>query len=713
MTARARARARHEQLVAEVRAHDYRYYVLDDPALSDRDYDALYAELRGLEDEHPELRSSQSPTQRVGEELRSDLRTVPHVAPMMSLDNTYDYDELAEFERRVLGNLPAGVEPEFCVEPKLDGASVEILYRDGKLVGGSTRGDGSSGEDIAPNLKTMRSLPLTIPYLGPLTLRAEVVIFRRDLATINASRAEAGEAPFANPRNAASGSLRMIDPRVVAKRPLRVMIWQVVEGPGLAATHAGALAKIAELGLPTHRLERVCKTPEEVRACIEAIDAGRRAYPYETDGAVVKVNAFSAQGILGATAKFPRWAIAYKFSAERANTRVLSIVVQVGRTGALTPVANLEPVQLAGTVVQRASLHNAEIIEHLDVRVGDLVSIEKAGEIIPQVIAVDLNARTGSEVPWQMPPECPSCGSAVVSVEQEVAIRCPNPTCPAKVKGALFHFSRRFAMDIDHLGEALIEQLIERKLVADVSDLYELQVEQLEALARMANKSALNVIQSIDKSRAQPLERLLTGLGIEHVGQVAARQLAEAAESLPNLLSWGAEHVLEHVAQIAGFGPKMVDSVRRYLESAENRALLQKLARLQVSVPQPKARAAATGLLSGFSFCVTGVLSRKREDVHASIRDAGGEVLDKVKKGTSFLVIGEKVGKAKTDSAKKFGAQVIEEAALERMISGELSPVPVAPVAAAVPAEAANAKATKGKQAKAKASKEPKPETAH
>ncbi len=674
MTTSEGAKKRHDALAAEVRAHDYRYYVLDDPTLSDREYDALYAELRALESQHPELKTTSSPTQRVGDELRSDLRTLPHVVPMMSLDNTYNFDELAEFERRVQSGLPAGTVAEFCVEPKLDGGSVEILYRGGQLVGGSTRGDGMSGEDIAPNLKTMRSLPLTIPYKGPLTLRAEVVIFRRDLAKINALRVEAGEAPFANPRNAASGSLRMIDPRVVAQRPLRVMVWQVVEGPELSPTHAGALAKVAEFGLPTHRLERVCKTPEEVRAYIEQIDAARREYPYETDGAVVKVNAFSAQDILGATAKFPRWAIAYKFGAERATTRVLSIVVQVGRTGALTPVANLEPVQLAGTTVSRASLHNAEIIEHLDVRVGDQVSIEKAGEIIPQVIAVDPSVRTGSEVPWQMPDVCPSCGTKVVAVEGEVAIRCPNPTCPDQVKGAIFHFSRRFAMDIDHLGEVLIEQLIASKLVKDVSDLYELTVPQIESLERMAKKSAENVVQSIDESREQPLERLLTGLGIEHVGQVAARQLAEAAESLPNLLSWGSEHVLEHVAQISGFGPKMVDSVRRYLENEENRKLLEKLRRLNVSRAQPKARPAATGPLSGFSFCVTGVLSRKREDVHAAIRAAGGEVLDKVKKGTSFLVIGEKVGKAKTDSAKKFGARVIDEATLARMIQGEPPP---------------------------------------
>jgi DNA ligase (NAD+) len=674
VAARSKAKARHDALVAEIRNHDYRYYVLDDPALSDREYDALYAELRTLESEHPELKTSLSPTQRVGDSLRTDLRTVPHVVPMMSLDNTYNDADLTEFERRVIGGLPAGMTAEFCVEPKLDGASVEISYRDGELVGGSTRGDGVRGEEITANLKTMRSLPLTIPYQQPLTLRAEVVIFRRDLALINQVRGDTGEAPFANPRNAASGSLRMIDPRVVAERPLRVVVWQVVEGPTLASTHADALAKIAELGLPTHRLERVCKTPQEVRARIAEIERARRDYPYETDGAVVKVNAFAAQDILGATAKFPRWAIAYKFGAERANTRVQSIVVQVGRTGALTPVANLEPVQLAGTTVSRASLHNAEIIEHLDVRIGDLVSIEKAGEIIPQVIAVDLSARTGSEVPFQMPESCPSCGTKVVSVEDEVAIRCPNPRCPDKVKGAIFHFSRRFAMDIDHLGESLIEQLISSGLVADVSNLYELTVEQVAALERMAKKSAENVIQSIAGSREQPLERLLTGLGIEHVGQVAARQLAEEAESLENLLSWDSAHVLEHVAHISGFGPKMVDSVRRYLEAAENRKLLEKLAKFSVSRPQPKARAAASGPLSGASFCVTGVLSRKREDVHAAIRAAGGEVLDKVKKGTTYLVIGEKVGKAKTDSAKKFGAGVIDEATLERLIRGEALP---------------------------------------
>jgi DNA ligase (NAD+) len=664
------ARERHRELVAELRAHDYRYYVLDDPEITDRQYDELYRELRELEAGHPELSHEASPTQRVGDTPRGVLRTVEHVVPMMSLDNTYSQDELADFMRRVKDGLPSQAVPEFCVEPKLDGASIEILYRDGRLSGGSTRGDGVSGEDITPNLRTIRSLPLTIPHRTPLTLRAEVVIFRRDLQRINEARLAAGEAPFANPRNAAAGSLRMIDPRVVAERPLRALVWQVVEGPELAPTHAAALEKLGELGLPTHRKERVCRSLEEVWSEITAIDAGRKDYPYETDGTVVKVNKFSEQAILGATAKFPRWAIAYKFGAERASTRVVDIVVQVGRTGTLTPVANLTPVQLAGTTVSRASLHNAEIVQKLDIRVGDRVTIEKAGEIIPQVVSVDPSARHGHEQPFAMPTTCPSCGSGVEKVPDEVAIFCPNPRCPAKVNAAIFHFSRRFAMDIDHLGEALIEQLTSAGLVKDVADLYALGLDQVEGLERMGKKSAQNVIDSIAASRERTLDRLLTGLGIDHVGQVAARQLAETAGSLETLLSWSETDVEEHVGRIAGFGPKMVASVRSFLIEPSSRELLEKLLTLGVSRPQPRLASASAGPLLGKSFCVTGVLSRRREDVHADIRAGGGEVHDAVKKGTTYLVAGEKVGKSKLDAAKKHGVQVIDERALAALLEG-------------------------------------------
>jgi DNA ligase (NAD+) len=559
------------------------------------------------------------------------------------------------------------------VEPKLDGASVEILYRHGKLVGGSTRGDGTTGEDITTNLRTMRSLPLTIAYEGPLTLRAEVVIFRRDLERINEERVAEGDAPFANPRNAASGSLRMLDPRVVAKRGLRAFVWQVVEGPELAPSHSKALDRLAELGLPTHRMHVRCTTPDEIKAAIDTLDAARRKdgkNPYETDGAVVKVDDFSQQAILGATAKFPRWAIAYKFGAERATTRVLGIEVGVGRTGTLTPVANLEPVELAGTVVSRASLHNEQIVGQLDVRIGDQVTIEKAGEIIPQVVSVHHTARSGGEAPFRMPETCPSCGTKVERTPGEVAVRCPNPLCPDQVKGTIFHFSRRFAMDIDRLGESLIEQLVRRGIVKDVADLYDLTAEKLEALERMGKKSADNVIQSIAGSKERTLDRLLTGLGIEHVGQVAARQLAETAGSLQAMLSWKDEEVAEKVAGVSGFGPKMIESVRTFLADPKERALLEKLHERGVSRAQPK-HETVDGPLSGLSFCVTGVLSRRREDVHADIRKAGGEVHDKVRKGTSFLVAGDKVGKSKLDGAKKFGAKVVGEAELEAMLRGE------------------------------------------
>jgi DNA ligase (NAD+) len=648
--------------------HDHRYYVLDDPSISDRDYDALYAELRALEAAHPELSTPDSPTQRVGATPRGALKTVEHVVPMTSLDNTYSSEELAEFVARVVGGLPASAEPTFCVEPKLDGASIEILYRDGRLVSGSTRGDGVTGEDVTLNLRTMRSLPLTIAYARPLTLRAEVVIYRRDLERINLERAEQGEAPFANPRNAASGSLRMLDPRVVARRGLRAVVWQVVEGRELADSHSGALARLTELGLPTHGKERRCKTQDELFAAVRELDEGRKKFPYETDGAVVKVDDFKHQAILGATAKFPRWAIAYKFGAEQAATRLTGIEVGVGRTGVLTPVAILEPVQLSGTVVSRASLHNEQIVGQLDIRVGDRVTIEKAGEIIPQVVSVEHTARSGSEQPFVMPTHCPACGTPVERVAGEVAVRCPNRRCPEQVKGAIFHFSRRFSLDIDRLGESLIEQLVSSGLVKDAADLYLLDAPKLEALERMGKKSAENVLASIAGSKERTLDRLLTGLGIDGIGQVAARQLAESAGSLETLLGWNDEQVVAHVSAIAGFGPKLVESVRAFLADPERRDLLERLARLGVSRPQPRAEMAAAGPLSGSSFCVTGVLSRRREDVHADIRAQGGEVHDKIKQGTTYLVTGEKVGKAKLDAAKKFGTKVLSEAELEALL---------------------------------------------
>lgn len=660
-------RIEHERLVREVRAHDYRYYVLDDPSIDDHAYDRLYAQLKSLEANHPDLVTADSPTQRVGNEPRTDLSSVQHVAPMMSLDNTYSRGDLLEFDRRVRGGLTDGTLIQYCVEPKLDGASVEILYRGGKLAGGSTRGDGKSGEEIGTNLKTMRGLPLTIDYAGDLTLRAEVVIYRRDLEAINLQREQQGQAPFANPRNAASGSLRMLDPRIVASRRLRALVWQVLEGE-FAPRHSAALSQLAELHLPTHGKHTTCDTIEEVMQAIEAIEQGRADFEYEIDGAVIKVDSYHQQGILGATAKFPRWAIAYKFGAEQQSTQLLDISVQVGRTGTLTPVAHLRPVALAGTTVSRASLHNQDHIDRLDVRIGDTVLVEKAGEIIPQVVAVDAHKRAGSETPFRLPEQCPVCNTQVKKIEGEAAIRCPNVRCPAQVHGAVLHFSRRYAMDIDHLGQTLISQLIEAELVSNVADLYELRHEQLLSLDRIGEKTAANVVRAIQASKAQPFERLLTGLGIDLIGQVAASQLAREFRTLSSLLDQEPEEARRRAAEIAGFGDKMADSLAKYLSGTSERALLGRLAELGVSRAAEEESPVQQGPLSGSSFCVTGVLSKKRSDVQNDIRSAGGEVFDSVKKGTSFLVAGEKVGKSKLAQAKRQGSQVITEAQLYAMM---------------------------------------------
>jgi DNA ligase (NAD+) len=661
---------RHAKLVREIEAHNYRYYVLDDPNVTDAEFDALMRELRAIEVEHPGLATVDSPTRRVSGEARSGAVQVKRATRMLSLDNAYSDEELLEFRRRVVDGLPAAEVPRFCIEPKLDGASVEVIFEGGRLVQATTRGDGETGEDITPNIRTIRSLPMRIEHTGKLTLRGEVVIYRRDHDALNAEREAQGLEPLANPRNAAAGAVRMNDPREVAKRPLRVLLYQIVEGPRLHETQHESLEWLARMGLPTHRRQVVVDW-DGVRTEIDAIDRARTEYPFETDGAVIKVDSYRQLGMLGMTSKFPKWALAYKFRAEQARTKLHEIRVQVGRTGALTPVAVLDPVELAGTTVARASLHNADMIEALDVRLGDHVFIQKAGEVIPQVVGVDLSTRTGDETKFVMPSVCPSCGTPVVRATGEAATRCPNRICPEQVKQRIFYFARRFAMDIDRLGTALVDQLVERAIVRDVSDLYALTPEKIADLTRMGEKSAQNVFGSIERSKERTLERLITGLGIPQIGQVAARQLAEEAHTLERLLSWSEAEAREHVGGIRGFGPKMVDSVVAFLQDGEQRSLMEKLARLGVSAPQPREAVAAEGPLKGVSVCVTGVLSRKREDVAADIRAAGGEVHDSVKKNTTYLVAGEKTGKSKLDQAKKFGTKVIDEKQLDALLSGE------------------------------------------
>jgi DNA ligase (NAD+) len=672
--------AEHARLVRELEAHEYRYYVLDDPVVSDAEFDQLMLALRALEKAHPELVTPGSPTQRVGGEVRPSITKIRREHRMFSLDNAYSAADMLDFQRRVTDGLRDGDTPTFCIEPKLDGASIEVIYEGGLLTQATTRGDGAEGEEITPNVRTIRGVPSRIAHDGKLTLRGEVLIFRKDLATLNAEREAAGLEVFANPRNAAAGAVRMMDPREVAKRPLRAIFYQAVEGPKTKPTHSETLAWLAELGLPTHRRHVV--TPwEGVMDAIAAIDGVRADYPFETDGAVVKVDSFRHQDILGATTKFPKWAIAYKFPAERAITTVRSITVQVGRTGALTPVANMDPVELGGTTVSRASLHNADQIRELDVRVGDRVSIQKAGEIIPQVLAVEARSRPAGTEPFEMPKECPVCGTRVVSrvreegkPELEATVRCPNRQCPAQVQGRILYFASRPAMGIDHLGESLVDQLVTRGLVKDVADLYDLTAEQLGGLERMGKKSAQNVIASIQASRERTLDRLVGGLGIPQIGQVAGRQVAQAAGTLAALLAWTDEEVREHIGGIHGFGAKMVECVALFLKDDAERAVLGKLLEREVGRPQPREAVATEGPLLGKSFCVTGVLTRKREDVHTLLRAAGATIHDSVKKDTSYLVAGEKTGKTKLDQAKKYGAKVITEEEMDTLAQGEALP---------------------------------------
>ena len=659
----------HADLVREIDAHNYRYYVLDDASVTDAAFDALLREVRAIEAEHPELATPDSPTQRVGGEPRATTSKVKHAVRMLSLDNAYSADDLSEFARRVREGLPDADTPSFCVEPKLDGGSVEAIYEGGRLVEASTRGDGEVGEEITVNLRVVNGLPARIAHEGRITLRGEVLLFRKDLEALNVEREAAGEEPFMNARNAAAGSVRMLDPREVAKRNLRVVFYQLVEGPSLHASHSASLEWLASQGLPTHR-RHVLVAGDGVAPAIDAVDRARASYPFDTDGAVVKVDSYRHQEILGQTSKFPKWAVAYKFAPEQVATTMREIIVQVGRTGALTPVAVLDPVELGGTTVSRASLHNSDMVSQLDMRIGDRVLIQKAGEVIPQVIGVvDKAARRGDEAPFEFPRACPVCGTTVVRTEGEAATRCPNRTCPAQVKGQIFYFARRFAMDVDHLGISLVEHLVDTGLVRDVADLYALTPQKIAALERMGDKSAQNVHDSIQRSKSRTLDRLLCGLGIPQIGQVAAKQLAEEAHTLERVLAWSEAEVREHVDAIRGFGPKMVESVVQFLLDPEQRRLLMKLHELGVGAPQPIAVVAAEGPLKGKCVCVTGVLSKKREDVHADIRAAGGEVHDGVKKNTSYLVAGEKTGKSKLDQAKKLGTKVVTEAELYALLA--------------------------------------------
>jgi DNA ligase (NAD+) len=661
--------ARHETLIREIAAHDRSYYVLDAPTISDRSYDRLFEELAALEREHPGLVRPDSPTQRVGGEPAAGFARVRHARRMYSLDNSYSEADIREFMACARDALGGTAEPfVYVVEPKLDGASMELVYRGGRLALALTRGDGVEGEDVTANVRTIRSLPLGVPCDGEVIARGEVFINTADLEAVNAAREAADDPPFANPRNAAAGSLRLLDPREVARRPLRIFLYELVAAPLHPGTHLECLARLASLGLPVHGMQKACASEDEVIAALGTFATARSSLPFEIDGAVVKVDDLGARARLGSTSRFPRWAAAYKFEAEKAETRLLEIAVQVGRTGALTPVAVLEPVSLAGTTVSRATLHNEDEIRAKDIRVGDTVIVEKAGEIIPQVVGVVRAPEAGRGLPFAMPEACPACGAKPSRGEGEARWRCSNRlACPGQLKASLVHFTSRRAMDIAHLGPSLIDQLVDQNLVRDVAGLYRVGEGDLAALERMGTKSAQNAIGAIKASRGRPLHRLMTGLGIPLVGEVAAVQLAARYGSLSRFAA--ADPSIERVELSAmfGIGEKIAAAVADALADDRFLGVVRELLELGID---PAAEAKASGPLAGASFCITGALSSPRHAVQERIRAAGGEVHTAVKRGTDYLVAGADVGRAKLDKARGLGTAVIDEAALERLLEG-------------------------------------------
>jgi DNA ligase (NAD+) len=662
-----KAAVRYAELVDALRKHDHLYYVEDAPEIDDRQYDRLFTELKKIEAEHPELIRADSPTGRVGAAPKAGFVRVRHGARMYSLDNTYDEADLEAFLDRVQSGLDRE-DVAYVVEPKLDGASMELTYRDGLLAMAATRGDGVEGEDVTEGVRTIRSVPLSIPERGEVVVRGEVFINREALNDVNTEREANGEPPFANPRNAASGSLRLLDPRMTAKRPLRIFLYELVEARGMPQTHFAALDWIAGQGLPVHGLGKKCTSKEEVVAAARSFQKTRYDVPYDLDGAVVKVDDLEFRGQLGYTSRFPKWAVAFKFEAEQAETTLLGITVQVGRTGALTPVAELEPVELAGTNVARASLHNEDEIRAKDIRVGDRVLVEKAGEIIPQVIQAVPTADRQRGQPFTMPEACPSCGAPAQRESGQARWRCTNRlSCPGQLIASIQHFARRAAMDIEHLGPSLITQLVDGGLVVDPADLYFLTEEKIVALERMAEKSAANLIEAIDASRSRSLDRLLGGLGIPLVGEVAARELASRYHTLAEFHARDADRERDQLADIHGIGPKIAQSVAECLGDERFMAVVGKM--LDAGIDSKGiADHPSAGPLCGMSFCVTGKLSEPRNAIHARIKAAGGEIHTAVKKGTTYLVTGRDVGRTKIKKAEALGTVVVDEGKLDELL---------------------------------------------
>jgi DNA ligase (NAD+) len=670
-----------DKLRREIRRHDYLYYILNQPAISDQQYDEFFARLKALEAEHPELVTADSPTQRVSGRPLEGFVTVRHAVPMLSVDNTYNADELRAFDERVRKQLEPS-DYDYVVEPKIDGLAVSLRYVEGVLVTAATRGDGEVGDDVTANIRTIRCIPLRLhesdrrggfparPHPAVLEVRGEVYMPTKSFVALNQARAQAEETLFANPRNAAAGSLKLLDARITATRNLAFYAYGIgeVEAGGFASLrdHYHTLQWFKELGLPVNPHTRKARDIDEVIAVCQSFGEKRSVLAYQTDGMVIKVNRYDQRDILGATGRSPRWCIAYKYPAERAQTVVESIAVQVGKTGALTPVANLQAVLLAGTTVRRASLHNFDEMHRLDVRPGDTVLIEKAGEIIPQVVEVRKELRPKGAEPFAVPKRCPNCDTEVVKDEAGVYVRCPNPDCLGKLKEKLRYFAGRDQMDIEHLGIALIEQLIDSGLVRNFADLYRLKKDDLMSLERMGEKSARNVLAAIEASKTRPLWRFLAALGIRHVGGQSAEVLASHFGSLDAIVNAGPDE-LQTVDQV---GPVMAESVYQYFRNSRHRAVIDDLlaAGVRPQAPAPKKR---TGKLQGKTVVVTGTLRGfSRQQVEQAIRAAGGKTAGSVSKKTDFVLAGADPG-SKLEKARQLGVEVISEEQFVKMAGKE------------------------------------------
>jgi DNA ligase (NAD+) len=659
-------------LVDDLTEHDRRYYVEANPSISDGEYDRLSQQLRAIEAAHPDWVVEWSPTRRVGHAPVSEFRKVERPVAMLSLDNTYDEADLKAFFDRVVKGLDGDV-PVFSVEPKIDGFGIELTYQAGKLTLGATRGDGRIGEDVTANVRMVKGVALRLREPIDIVVRGEIYMTKQEFAAINAARAEAGEELFKNPRNTAAGSIKQMDPREVAKRPMRTILYEVVDGERYASGHLASLERIRALGLPVSAHNTQATSWDALYACIHSWRDRRDELAYELDGLVIKVDDFAQRAALGTTAKFPRWAIAYKFPARQVTTRLLGVESYIGRTGAVTPVARLEPVELSGTTVARASVHNWDIVARLGLGAGDRVLLEKAGEIIPQILAV---TEKGEGPAFTAPAVCPSCGSALVREDGKVALVCPNRLgCPAQQLAAIEFFASRGQMNIDGLGEKVVAQLVEAGLVHDVADLFVLTAEQLEQLDRFGKLSAGNVIAAIAKAKADAtFARLLAALGIANLGGVLARPIAEKYGTLSALREAAGklapEAFVAELCEIDGIGETIALSIDRFLRDPHVAVVLDKLAARGIDPKQP-VRAVAEGPLSGKTLVVTGTLTAPRTDVQKRIEAAGGKVAGSVSKKTSYLVAGEDTGKAKLEAAQKHGVQVITEQELAQLLEGK------------------------------------------